>query len=74
MSEFGGLRKHEKTQHALAGLGTTALVDAVANFQKGIIKCIKEKKKKDACNDALIHSTVGTWPALLLCDLWCSKN
>ena len=28
MSEFGGLRKHEKTQHALAGLGSAALVAA----------------------------------------------
>ena len=25
MSEFGGLRKHKKTQHALAGLGSAAL-------------------------------------------------
>ena len=28
MSEFGGLRKHEKTQHALIGLGSTALAAA----------------------------------------------
>ena len=28
MSEFGGLRKHEKTQHALAGLGSAALAAA----------------------------------------------
>ena len=26
MSEFGGLRKHEKTQHALVGLGSAALM------------------------------------------------
>ena len=30
MSEFSGLRKHKKTQHALIGLGSTALVAAVA--------------------------------------------
>ena len=43
MSEFGGLRKHEKTQHALAGLGNAALVAAVVlpmyggpNVSKGI--------------------------------------
>ena len=30
MSEFGGLRKHEKTQHALVGLGSVALAAAVA--------------------------------------------
>ena len=29
MSEFGGLRKHEKTQHALVGLGSAALAAAV---------------------------------------------
>ena len=29
-SEFGGLRKHEKTQHALVGLSTAALAAAVA--------------------------------------------
>ena len=43
MSEFGGLRKHEKTQHALVGLGSAALAADVAlprrggpNFPKGI--------------------------------------
>ena len=30
MSEFGGLQKHKKTQHALAGLGSGALAAAVA--------------------------------------------
>ena len=30
MSEFGGLHKHEKTQHALVGLGSTALAVAIA--------------------------------------------
>ena len=30
MSEFDGLRKHEKTHHALIGLGSAALVAAVA--------------------------------------------
>ena len=29
MSEFGGLRKHEKAQHARVGLGSAALVAAV---------------------------------------------
>ena len=46
MSEFGGLRKHEKTQHALVGLGSAALAAAVAlltqvrrtDFPKGKIK------------------------------------
>ena len=28
--EFGGLRQHEKTQHALVGLGSTAFAAAVA--------------------------------------------
>ena len=46
MSEFGGLRKHEQTQHVLVELGSAALAAAVAlpgqggpNFPKGIIKC-----------------------------------
>ena len=30
MSEFGGLRKHEKTQHALVRQGSAALAAAVA--------------------------------------------
>ena len=30
MSEFGGLRKHEQTQHACVVLGSAALVAAVA--------------------------------------------
>ena len=30
MVEFGGLRKHEKTQHALVGLGRAALAADVA--------------------------------------------
>ena len=29
MSEFGGLQKHEKNQHAYVGLGSTALAVAV---------------------------------------------
>ena len=29
MSEFGGLRTHEKTQHALVGLGSAGLAAAV---------------------------------------------
>ena len=43
MSEFGGLQKHEKTQHALLGLGSTVLAAAVTlpksgsrNFLQGI--------------------------------------
>ena len=31
-SEFGGSRKHEKTQHELAGLGSAALAAAVASL------------------------------------------
>ena len=45
MSEFRGLREHEKTQHALVGPGSAALAAAVAlprqgspNFPKDIIK------------------------------------
>ena len=30
MSEFGGLWKHEKAQHAFAGLGSAAVAAAVA--------------------------------------------
>ena len=30
MSEFDGVRKHKKTQHALVGLGSAALAAAVA--------------------------------------------
>ena len=30
MSEFGGLGKHETTQHSLVGLGSAALAAAVA--------------------------------------------
>ena len=44
MSEFDGLWKHDKTQHALVGLGSTALAAAIAlpryggpNFPKGRI-------------------------------------
>ena len=33
MSEFGGLWKHKKTQHALVGLGSAALAAAVALTQ-----------------------------------------
>ena len=54
MSEFSGLRKHEKTQHVFVGLGSAALAAAVAlprlggpNFPKGVIKCIKKIKKKN---------------------------
>ena len=30
MSEFDGLQKHEKTKHALVGLGSTCLAAAIA--------------------------------------------
>ena len=51
MSEFGGFtRKHDKTQYALVGLGSTALVAAETlprrggpKFLKGKIKCILNK-------------------------------
>ena len=45
VSGFGGLRKKEKTQHALVGLGSAALAAAVLvrRFPKGIIKCIKKQ-------------------------------
>ena len=52
MSEFVGLRKHEKAKHALVGLGSAAPVAAVVlpglvgpSFPKGIIKCIKKTSK-----------------------------
>ena len=35
MSEFGRLRKHEKTQHALVGQGSAALAAAAALPGKG---------------------------------------
>ena len=48
MSDFGGLRTHEKAQHAVVGLGSVALVAAVPlpwhgdpNFPIGIIQCVK---------------------------------
>ena len=51
MSEFGGLRKQEDTQHALVGLGRAALAAAVAlsrqggpSFQKGINKVCQTNK------------------------------
>ena len=34
MSEFGGLRKHENIQHALVGLGGTALAAAVCSLDQ----------------------------------------
>ena len=40
MSEFLGLRKQEKTQHALVGLGSAAV--GGPNFPKWIIKCKKK--------------------------------
>ena len=53
MSEFDGLGKHKKTQHALVGLGSAALAAAVTlprlggpNFPKGTVKCEKKKEKR----------------------------
>ena len=51
MTEFGGLRKHEKTHHALVGLGSTALAAAVATqvvqpkFLEWDIKVYKAQNK-----------------------------
>ena len=54
MSEFGGLGKHDATQHALVGLGSAAPAAAVAFrgqatriSRKGLIKC-KKRKRKDS--------------------------
>ena len=67
MSEFSGLQKHEKTQHALVGLGSAALAAVVAlprkggpNFPKGVIlmKCIiklKINKLNKKNNQKTIH-------------------
>ena len=48
MSEFGGIGKHEKTKHALVGMGSAALAaDAVIlrqggpNFPEEVTMCIK---------------------------------
>ena len=53
MSQFGGLRKQEKIQHTLVGLGSVALVAAVAlprhggpNFPKGVIKKKNDQEKE----------------------------
>ena len=45
MSEFAGLRKHEKTQHALKGLGSAALAAAVRrpSFPQRIIMYLTKK-------------------------------
>ena len=65
MSEFGGLRKHEQTQHALVGLGSAALAVAWIlpryggpNFPKGIMKCKKKQKKKLAKKPVLKSLTL----------------
>ena len=42
MSEFGGLRKQETTQHALVGMGSAAL------HRKGGPKCLKKIKQKNS--------------------------
>ena len=63
MSEFGGLWKHEKTQHAfllVRGVGSATLLQLAFLREKrpgfpmgeipiGTIKCKKEKKKKKVC-------------------------
>ena len=46
MSEFGGLRKHEKTRHALVGLGSAAPVDAAALPRKSDPNLSVKKKEK----------------------------
>ena len=46
MPEFGGLRKREKTQHALVGLGSAALAAAVALPRSGGPNVPKEEGKK----------------------------
>ena len=55
MSEFGGLRKDEKTQHALEGLGSAALAAAVAlpmsNSLNFTSRSNKGKKKKIVISD-----------------------
>ena len=64
MSEVGGLLKHEKTQHALVGLGCAALAAAVAggpNFPKGTIKCVKKKKKNLDRNCVVTYDTRFHW-------------
>ena len=52
MSEFGGLRKHEQTQHARVGLGSAARAAAVrkltrgeagTSFQQGIKTNLKQR-------------------------------
>ena len=57
MSEFGVIWKHEKTQHAFVGLGSSALAAAAdlpryvgPNLSKGIIQCIKYKILKNVMN------------------------
>ena len=47
MSEFGALRKHEKTQHVFVGLSSASLAAAKAtrNCRKGL-KCVKLNKFK----------------------------
>ena len=49
MLEFDGLRKHEKTQHALEGLGSAA-VAAVAATQVGRSKISKRDNKHKVYN------------------------
>ena len=54
MLEFGVLRKHEKTPHAIVGLGGAALEADVAlhrTSKKGIIKCMPKAIKKTKVDD-----------------------
>ena len=59
MSEFDGLRKHEKIQHALPGSAALATASCSLtqemrpNFPKGIIKCLKIYKIKIKIKHAL---------------------
>ena len=47
MTEFGGLREHGKTQHALVGLGSAVLAAAVALPALGGPNFPKKNKKKN---------------------------
>ena len=62
MSEFDGLRKHEKTQHALKGLGSSALAADIALRERN--NSVKNKQITDiiislvSCDFATVHFEV----------------
>ena len=83
MSEFCGLLKHEKTQHALVGLGSAVLAAAAVlprqggpNFPKGITKCTKKNKKvlpaAVSCNRDIDgeRSSVVMWVGIQIRRSW----